>query len=71
MNREADLLYEDQAPWDRMSRLSEASVYNNESLAVIVVQRKVTSNARCLISARYGVISSMDESTRGGSNPPS
>ena len=30
MNREADLLYEDQASRDRMSRLSEASVYNNE-----------------------------------------
>ncbi len=71
MNREADLLYEDQAPRDRMSRLSEASVYNDESLAVIVVQQKVTGNARCLINAHYGVILSMAESTRGGSNPPS
>ena len=64
MNREAELLYEDQAPRDKMSRLSEASVYNNESLAVNVAPQKVTGNARCLISARYGVISSMDESTR-------
>ena len=70
MNREADLLYEDQAPRDRISILSEASVHNNESLAVIVVQQKVTGNARSLISARYGVISSMDESTRGGLESP-
>ena len=70
MNREKDLLYEDQAPRDRLSRLSEASVYNNESLAIIVALQKVAGNARCLISARYSV-TSMDESTCGGSNPPS
>ena len=61
MNREDDLLQENQALRDRLSRLSEASMRINESLDVGVVLQEVIDNARYLTNARYGVIASMDE----------
>ena len=61
MNREDDLLQENQALRERLSRLSEASVRINESLDFNVVLQEVIDNARYLTNARYGVIASMDE----------
>ncbi len=61
MNREDDLLQENQALRDRLSRLSKASVRVNESLDFNVVLQEVIDNARYLTNARYGVIASMDE----------
>ena len=61
MNREDDLLRENQALRERLSRLSEASVRINESLDFKVVLQEVIDNARYLTNARYGVIASMDE----------
>ena len=61
MNREDDLLQENQALRERLSRLSEASVHINESLDFNVVLQEVIDNARYLTNARYGVIASMNE----------
>ena len=61
MHREDDLLHENQALRDRLSRLSEASVRINESLDFNVVLQEVIDNARYLTNARYGVIASMDQ----------
>ena len=61
VNREDDLLQENQALRERLSRLSEASVRINESLDFSVVLQEVIDNARYLTNARYGVIASMDE----------
>ncbi|MYD36281.1 MAG: response regulator [Dehalococcoidia bacterium] len=61
MNREDDLLQENQTLRERLSRLSEASVRINESLDFNVVLQEVIDNARYLTNARYGVIASMDE----------
>ncbi len=61
MNREDDLLQENQALRERLSRLSEASVRINESLEFNVVLQEVIDNACYLTGARYGVISTMDE----------
>ena len=61
MNREDDLLQENQALRDRLSRLIEASVHINESLDVNVVLQEVIDNARYLTNARYGVIASTNE----------
>ena len=61
MNREDNLLQENQALRDRLSRLSEASVRINESLDFHVVLQEVIDNARHLANARYGVIASMNE----------
>ena len=61
MNQEDDLLQENQALRERLSRLSEASVQINESLDFNVVLQEVIDNARYLTNARYGVIASMDE----------
>ena len=61
MNRESDLLRENQALRERLSRLSEASVHINESLDFNVVLQEVIDNARYLTNARYGVIASMNE----------
>ena len=60
MNREDDLLQENQALRERLSRLSEASVRINESLDFNVVLQEVIDNARYLTDASYGVIASMD-----------
>ncbi len=61
MNRDNDLLQENQALRERLSRLSEASVHINESLDINVVLQEVIDNARYLTDARYGVIGSMNE----------
>ena len=61
MSPEDDLLQENQALRERLSRLSEASVRINESLDFNVVLQEVIDNARYLTNARYGVIASMDE----------
>ncbi len=61
MNQKDDLLQENQALRDRLSRLSEASVHINENLDFNVVLQKVIDNARYLTNARYGVIASMNE----------
>ena len=61
MNRENDLLQENQALRDRLSRLSEASVHISESLDFNVVLQEVIDNARYLTNARYGVIASTNE----------
>ena len=61
MNREDELLQENRALRDRLSRLSEASVRINESLDFNVVLQEVIDNARHLANARYGVIASMNE----------
>ena len=61
MNREDDLLRENRALRERLSRLSEASVHINESLDFNVVLQEVIDNARYLTNARYGVIASMND----------
>ncbi|MYD35540.1 MAG: response regulator [Dehalococcoidia bacterium] len=61
MNRENDLLQENQALRDRLSRLSEASAHINQSLDFNVVLQEVIDNARYLTNARYGVIASTNE----------
>ena len=61
MNREDELLQENRALRERLSRLSEASVRINESLDFNVVLQEVIDNARYLTDARYGVIATMDE----------
>ena len=61
MSREERLLQENEALRERLSRLSEASMRINESLDFNVVLQEVIDNARYLTSARYGVISTMDE----------
>ncbi len=61
MNREDDLLKENQVLRQRLSKLSQASVHINESLEFNVVLQEVIDNARYLTNARYGVISAMDE----------
>ncbi|MDE0311118.1 MAG: GAF domain-containing protein, partial [Caldilineaceae bacterium] len=61
MNQEDDLLRENQALRERLSRLSEASVHINESLDFNVVLQEVIDNARYLTNARYGVIASTND----------
>ena len=60
MNREDELLQENQSLRERLSKLSEASVHINESLDFSVVLQEVIDSARYLTNARYGVIASMD-----------
>ena len=61
MNQEDDLLQENQALRERLSRLSEASVRVNESLDFNVVLQEVIDSACYLTNARYGVIAGMNE----------
>ena len=60
MIRKDELLKENQALRERLSRLSEASVHINESLDLDVVLQGVIDNARYLTNARYGVIASIN-----------
>ena len=64
MNREDDLLRENRALRERLSRLSEASLRINESLDFDTVLQGVLDSARALTQARYGVITLLDESGR-------
>ena len=61
MNREDELLQENQGLRERLSKLSDANVRINESLEFSVVLQEVIDNACNLTNARYGVIASMDE----------
>ena len=49
-------------PQDRLSRLSEASLRINESLDLDSVLQEVVDSARTLTGARYGGITTLDES---------
>ena len=61
MNREEDLVRENQALRERLSRLSEASLRINESLDFDTVLQGVLDSARALTEARYGVITLLDD----------
>ena len=56
MNREDELLRENQALRERLSRLSEASLRINESLDFDTVLQEVVDSARALTGSRYGAI---------------
>ena len=62
MNREDDLLRENQAQRERLSRLSEASLRINESLDFDAVLQGVVDGACALTGARYGGMTLLDES---------
>ena len=64
MDREDDLMRENQALRERLSRLSEAGLRINESLDFDTVLQEVLDSARALTQARYGVITLLDESGR-------
>ena len=49
---------------DRLSRLSQASLRINESLDLDTVLQEVVDSARSLTGARYGGITTLDESGR-------
>ena len=61
MNKVDQLLQENQALRERLSKLSEATVRINENLDFSVVLQEVIDSARYLTNARYGVVASMDE----------
>ena len=61
MRRPEDLMRENEALRDRLSRLSEASLRINESLDFDTVLQEVLDSARALTGARYGVITLLDE----------
>ena len=61
MRRPEDLMRENEALRDRLSRLSEASLRINESLDFDTVLQEVLDSARALTKARYGVITLLDE----------
>ena len=62
LNRESDLLRENQALRERLSRLSEASLRVSESLDFDTVLQGVLDSACALTQARYGVVTLLDES---------
>ncbi len=63
MNREEkpEMEPEGQAPGDRLSRMSEASMRINESLDFDTVLQEVVDSARALTGSRYGTITVLDE----------
>ena len=61
MNREDDLLRENESLRERLSRLSEASLRINDTLDFDTVLQEVLDSARALTQARYGVITLLDE----------
>ena len=61
MNREDDLLRENESLRERLSRLSEASLRINDTLDFDTVLQGVLDSARALTQARYGVITLLDE----------
>ena len=56
MKQPDDLMRENEALRDRLSRLSEASLRINESLDFDTVLQEVVDNARALTASRYGAI---------------
>ena len=64
MDREDDLLRENQALRERLSRLSEASLRISESLDFDTVLQDVLDSARSLTQARCGIVTLLDESGR-------
>ena len=61
MNREEELLRENQALRERLTRLGEASLRINESLDFDTVLQGVLDSACALTDARYGVLTPFDE----------
>ncbi len=65
-DRGAEILHEHESEAaslrDRLSKLSEASLRINESLDLETVLQGVLDSARSLTNARYGVITTLDES---------
>ena len=59
-----ELRLEIEAQRDRLSGLSEASVRVSESLEVGIVMAEVVGSARGLTGARYGTVTTVDESGR-------
>ena len=57
-----ELIQENKALRDRLSRLSRASLHINESLEFDAVLQSVLDSARSLTGARYGVLTLLDES---------
>ena len=64
MSQVDELLQENRALRERLSRLSEAHLRINESLDLDTVLQGVLDSARALIQARYGVITLSDDSGR-------
>ena len=64
MDRAGDLLRENQALRERLSRLSEASLRISESLDFDTVLQDVLDSARSLTQARCGIVTLLDESGR-------
>ena len=62
MEQTDELMRENEALRDRLSRLSEASLRINESLDFDTVLQGVLNSARTLTGARYGVITLLDDS---------
>ena len=62
MRSREELSRENEALRERLSRLSEASLRINESLDLLEVLQEVLEGARALTGARYGVITTVDES---------
>ena len=56
-----ELIQENKALRDRLSRLSRASLRINESLEFDAVLQSVLDSARSLTGARYGVLTLLDE----------
>ena len=59
-----------EAPRNRLSQLSEASLRINESLDLGTVLQEILDSARLLTGARCGVIVSVDEGQTGGDPRP-
>ena len=64
MKRVRELERRTAALQDRLTKLSEASLRINESLELDVVLQGVLDSARSLTDARYGVMTTLDESGR-------
>ncbi len=62
MNREEELLRENVALRERLSKLSEASLRINESLDFDTVLQDVLDSARSLTQAQCGIVTLLDES---------
>ena len=64
MTNAEELLRENEALRERLSRLSEASLRINESLDLQAVLQEVLDSARALTGARHGLITTLGESGR-------